>query len=178
MGDGASRVSPRVKGVLWYSPEQWSVFRDASSQTDELGDDYGEWREATEAHIQTLERAGHLVVRFDVDFQKLKSWCQAHEIPLSKDASAQFGRERIILRLSLENKAAFWRKLWTRWLAMLISCAIFLAISHWYLYSPFATRSSADRLDFWIAGLTVLLFFSGLPSLPTWVRQRHGSQLL
>ncbi len=76
IGGSASRVSPRVKGVPWYSPKQWSALRDASSQTDDLGEDYGEWREATEAHILALEGAGHRVIRFYVDVQKLNSWCR------------------------------------------------------------------------------------------------------
>jgi len=160
--DGASNASRRVKAVLWYSPEQWSDLRNGPEEVDDLGKDYAQWQKATEAHIASLESAGHQVVRVDVDVPELRPWCLQNQLPLSGSARFAYASEKVRRQLSLAQRATTLRKLWRCWLALLVLLATTLVVWRWYYFSPFSSLDAERSLGALMMLAVLLLGISGV----------------
>lgn len=79
--------------VAWYRRDQWQRLREVSADVDELEEEYDEWLQGAQRHIERLPR-GLGVKKIDVDVDELVDWCKSKGRPVDATARSVFALEK------------------------------------------------------------------------------------
>jgi len=80
----------QVLGVAWYRREQWNRLLEVSADRDELEENYDDWLQTAEGTLKKLKLAGTVLVKVDIDVNKLVAWCVVANRPLDGAARAEY----------------------------------------------------------------------------------------
>lgn len=86
----APRAHATVRGLPWFSAEQWERLRAVSEDRAELAEDYATWLADNEAAFDGLTATGMNVRKVLVDVDELTSWCRANNLRVDADSRPAF----------------------------------------------------------------------------------------
>lgn len=95
LAPAASSAANIVMGFAWYRPDQWSLLRSLSVDSDKLEETYEQWLAFANKTVDDLRCQGISVQKMDVDVRELSVWCKKHGCPLDGDARAAYVSEKM-----------------------------------------------------------------------------------
>jgi len=84
-----------VRGLAWFTLEQWPRLMEVSSDGAALGKDHASWLAQAEQDFAGLKAIGVTIRKVLVDVDDLASWCRRNRRPVDGDARAAYVADQL-----------------------------------------------------------------------------------
>ena len=84
-----------VRGLAWFTPEQWPMLMAASTDAATLGRDHASWLAQAEQDLAGLKAIGVTIRKVLVDVEDMTAWCKRNRRPADADARAAYVSEQL-----------------------------------------------------------------------------------
>lgn len=98
-----SFASRGVRGLAWFTEEQWPRLVEVSADRAQLAPNHASWLAQAERDFQGLKSIGVSIRKVLVDVEDLAAWCRSNRRPVDADSRPAFvahelrsGRARIL----------------------------------------------------------------------------------
>jgi hypothetical protein len=85
--------TPKIMGLAWYRPEQWTLLRAVVPDGDGLQASHAEWMKEASSRLWEFEQRGLVVRKVDVDLPQLLRWCEARGVIPDSRARADYAAD-------------------------------------------------------------------------------------
>jgi hypothetical protein len=94
-GAGAGTSLRGVRGLAWYTPEQWPRLMEVSADGASLGKDHASWLAQAEQDFKGLKAIGVTIRKILVDVEDLAAWCRRNRRPVDADSRTAYIAEQL-----------------------------------------------------------------------------------
>jgi hypothetical protein len=84
-----------VRGLAWFTPEQWPRLMEVSSDGATLGKDHASWLAQAELDFNGLKAIGVTIRKILVDVEDLTAWCRRNRRPVDGDARTAYVADQL-----------------------------------------------------------------------------------
>ncbi len=84
-----------VRGLAWFTPEQWPRLMEVSSDRGSLGKDHASWLTQAELDFKGLKAIGVTIRKVLVDVDDLAAWCGRNRRPVDADARTAYVADQL-----------------------------------------------------------------------------------
>jgi hypothetical protein len=84
-----------VRGLAWFTPEQWPRLMEVSPDGGSLGKDHASWLAQAEQDFKRLKGIGVTIRKILVDVDDLTAWCRGNRRPVDADARTLYVAEQL-----------------------------------------------------------------------------------
>lgn len=92
---GTSSTLRGVRGLAWFTPEQWPRLVAVCSDAAALGPDHAAWLAQAEQDFKGLKAIGVTIRKVLVDVDDLAAWCSRNRRPVEAGARADYVAEQL-----------------------------------------------------------------------------------
>jgi hypothetical protein len=84
-----------VRGLAWFTPEQWPRLMEVSADGVALGKDHASWLAQAEQDFKGLKAIGVTIRKILVDVEDLTTWCRRNRRPVDADSRTAYVADQL-----------------------------------------------------------------------------------
>jgi len=84
-----------IAGIAWYRKEQWSRWRQISSDRDEMCASYEDWLSRAEDTVWSFTKQGLEVHKVEIDVDEFLQWAGKENMPMTGYARSEFANQKL-----------------------------------------------------------------------------------
>src|SRR5947209_5325335 len=84
-----------IAGIAWYRKEQWSRWREISSDRDEMCASYEDWLSRAEDTVWNLTKQGLEVHKVEIDVDEFLQWAGKESMPTTGHTRSEFANQKL-----------------------------------------------------------------------------------